>query len=47
MPHPLGDYLFTLLTCRVSSYAMDVIRECAEAWEKLITGKTQPGSVST
>lgn len=26
---------------------MDVIRECAEAWEKLITGKTQPGDVST
>lgn len=31
----------------MSSYAFDVIRECAEAWEKLITGKTQPGSVST
>jgi inorganic pyrophosphatase len=26
---------------------MDVIRECAEAWEKLITGKTQPGGIST
>ena len=31
----------------IASYAMDVIRECAEAWERLITGKTQPGSVST
>jgi hypothetical protein len=28
-------------------YAMDVIRECGEAWEKLITGKTQPGGIST
>jgi hypothetical protein len=27
-------------------YATDVVRECAEAWEKLITGKTQPGDVS-
>jgi inorganic pyrophosphatase len=26
---------------------MDVIRECAEAWDRLITGKTQPGGVST
>lgn len=26
---------------------MDVVRECAEAWERLITGKTQPGDVST
>ena len=29
------------------SYAMDVIRECAEAWEKLMTGKTPAGNVST
>lgn len=28
-------------------YATDVVRECAEAWEKLITGKTNPGDVST
>jgi inorganic pyrophosphatase len=26
---------------------MDVIRECAEAWDRLLTGKTQPGGVST
>jgi len=26
---------------------MDVVRECAEAWEKLITGKAQPGGIST
>lgn len=31
----------------IHSYAMDVIRECAEAWDRLITGKTAPGSVST
>lgn len=28
-------------------YATDVVRECAEAWERLITGKTHPGDVST
>lgn len=25
---------------------MEVIHECAEAWEKLITGQTTPGDVS-
>lgn len=29
------------------SYAMDVVRECSEAWERLITGKVAPGGVST
>jgi hypothetical protein len=29
------------------SYAMDVVRECAEAWDRLITGKTPSGGVST
>jgi hypothetical protein len=33
-----------LIVCR---YATDVVRECAEAWERLITGKTNPGEVST
>jgi inorganic pyrophosphatase len=28
-------------------YATDIVRECAEAWEKLITGKTPRGEVST
>ncbi|CRK40958.1 hypothetical protein BN1723_015818, partial [Verticillium longisporum] len=28
-------------------YAMDVVREAAEAWDRLITGKTQPGGIST
>ncbi|MCJ1437545.1 Inorganic pyrophosphatase [Xylographa pallens] len=32
--------------CKNKKYAMDVVRECAEAWEKLITGKTQPGKIS-
>jgi len=32
--------------CKNKKYAMDVIRECAEAWEKLITGKTDPNSIS-
>jgi len=25
---------------------MDVIRECAEAWNRLIKGETQPGGIS-
>jgi len=32
--------------CKNQKYAMDVIRECNEAWERLITGSTQPGNVS-
>lgn len=28
-------------------YAMDIVRECGEAWEKLITGKTQQGGIAT
>ncbi|KAK1834801.1 inorganic pyrophosphatase [Podospora conica] len=33
--------------CKNKDYAMDVIRECSEAWEKLITGKTPSGGIST
>ncbi|GJC92178.1 inorganic pyrophosphatase [Colletotrichum higginsianum] len=43
---PENQFAFTG-ECKNKSYAMDVVRECAEAWERLITGKTQPGSVST
>ncbi|TLD26413.1 hypothetical protein PspLS_04838 [Pyricularia sp. CBS 133598] len=43
---PENQFAFTG-ECKNKKYAMDVIRECAEAWEKLITGKTQPGDVST
>ncbi|RMX79328.1 hypothetical protein D0867_16491, partial [Hortaea werneckii] len=32
--------------CKNRKYAMDVVRECAEAWEKLITGKTPKGEIS-
>ncbi|MCJ1226454.1 Inorganic pyrophosphatase [Toensbergia leucococca] len=32
--------------CKNKKYATDVVRECAEAWEKLITGKTQPNGVT-
>ena len=32
--------------CKNKKYAMDIVRECAEAWERLITGKTQPGGIS-
>jgi inorganic pyrophosphatase len=33
--------------CKNKKYATDIIRECGESWDKLITGKTQPGDVST
>ncbi|KAF8544305.1 putative inorganic pyrophosphatase [Trichophaea hybrida] len=33
--------------CKNKKYAIDVIRECAESWEKLITGKTDPNTIST
>ncbi|KAJ5624219.1 hypothetical protein N7510_000528 [Penicillium lagena] len=32
--------------CKNRKYAMDVIQECSEAWEKLITGKAQAGDIS-
>jgi len=32
--------------CKNKKYAMDVIRECSEAWEKLVTGKTQRGDLN-
>lgn len=32
--------------CKNKKYATDVVRECAEAWERLIIGKTQRGDIS-
>ncbi|KAG2024803.1 hypothetical protein GB937_003503 [Aspergillus fischeri] len=32
--------------CKNKKYALDVIRECADAWEKLITGKSPRGDIS-
>ncbi len=32
--------------CSSHRYATDIVRECAEAWEKLITGKTQRGDIA-
>lgn len=32
--------------CKNKKYATDVIRECAEAWERLIIGKVSPGGIS-
>ncbi|KAA8917615.1 hypothetical protein TRICI_000216 [Trichomonascus ciferrii] len=32
--------------CKNKKYAEDVVRECAEAWEKLISGKTEPKDIS-
>ncbi|RWA14608.1 hypothetical protein EKO27_g541 [Xylaria grammica] len=43
---PENQFAFTG-ECKNKAYATDVIHECAEAWEKLITGKTQPGGIST
>lgn len=36
-----------VLVLTLFRYATDVVRECSEAWEKLITGKTASGGVST
>jgi inorganic pyrophosphatase len=30
----------------LNRYAMDIVRECAEAWEKLMTGKSKKGEIS-
>lgn len=43
---PENQFAFTG-ECKNKTYAMDVVRECSEAWEKLITGKTSPGSIAT
>jgi len=32
--------------CKNKKYAMDIVRECAEAWEKLISGKTPKEDLS-
>ncbi|RMZ66895.1 inorganic pyrophosphatase [Pyrenophora seminiperda CCB06] len=32
--------------CKNKKYAMDIVRECAEAWEKLVTGKTPKDEIS-
>jgi len=32
--------------CKNRKYAIDIIRETAEAWERVITGKAEPGQVS-
>ena len=32
--------------CKNKKYAEEVIRECSDAWERLIKGKVQPGGVN-
>lgn len=32
--------------CKNKKYAMDVIRECGEAWDKLVNGRVDPGGNS-
>ncbi len=32
--------------CKNKKYAMDIVRECAEAWERLIMGKSDKGKIS-
>ncbi|KAF4975894.1 hypothetical protein FZEAL_7367 [Fusarium zealandicum] len=43
---PENQFAFTG-ECKNKSYALDVVRECGEAWDRLITGKTPSGGVST
>ena len=32
--------------CKNKKYAEEIIRECSDAWERLITGKQKPGDIS-
>ncbi|QDS72936.1 Inorganic pyrophosphatase [Venturia effusa] len=32
--------------CKNKKYAMDIVRECAEAWDKLIKGRSPAGEIS-
>lgn len=43
---PENQFAFTG-ECKNKKYATDIVRECAEAWERLVTGKTDAGEVST
>ncbi|KAL1901675.1 Inorganic pyrophosphatase [Ceratocystis pirilliformis] len=43
---PENSFAFTG-ECKNKAYAMDVVRECNEAWERLIQGKVQQPSVLT
>jgi inorganic pyrophosphatase len=42
---PENQFAFTG-ECKNRKYAMDIVRECAEAWDRLVAGKTPPGSIS-
>lgn len=32
--------------CKNKKYALEVVRECSDAWERLITGKQRPGDIN-
>jgi inorganic pyrophosphatase len=32
--------------CKNRKYALEVIRECSDAWERLVAGKQQAGDIS-
>lgn len=32
--------------CKNKKYALDVVHECADAWNKLVAGQTSPGDIS-
>lgn len=42
---PENQFAFTG-ECKNKKYATDIVHECAEAWERLITGKVSPGNIS-
>ncbi|RDA88201.1 hypothetical protein CP532_6793 [Ophiocordyceps camponoti-leonardi (nom. inval.)] len=42
---PENQFAFTG-ECKNKQYAMDIIHECSEAWDRLISGKASAGSVS-
>jgi inorganic pyrophosphatase len=43
---PENQFAFTG-ECKNKAYAHEVVAECADAWERLITGKTPAGGVQT
>ncbi len=32
--------------CKNRKYALEVVRECSDAWERMVMGKQQPGDIS-
>ncbi|EEQ33378.1 inorganic pyrophosphatase [Microsporum canis CBS 113480] len=44
-PRPENQFAFSG-ECKNAKYAMDVVKECAEAWEKLMSGQSPANGIS-